>query len=229
MSMKSICLAALSSILIAGGANAASVSVSMLDGDISTSTYGLHENTAATGASIAGSIVTANYEDGTSEELTWAQLGRWNGGVAGAFFEMSFERAEFLLTSTKRLTSFVLNAGAGGALFDTVKDGTVGSKWGYRYKEGTTGILDGLIDVVYSGLVNVAGDTNESSVYTTMTVDFSGTEGGGLFGTTSFSTDLDDLAFDGDLSPVSSVPLPGGLPLLLAGVVGLGFVKRRKS
>ena len=227
MSIKLVSmLAAITAVFATTSAQAATVTVTEVDTNPLRSIHGLHENTAANGVSIAGSVVTANYGDGSSEELVWAQTSRWAGGVAGAFIEMSLGGSEFMLSTTKRLTSLLFDAGSGGALFDTRKDGTEGSKWGFSYQEGSTGILAGLIDVTYYGMVNVMGDPNDPSVYTHMLVDYSGTEGDGLFGSTSFSTDLDDLAFDGDLS---TVPLPGGLPLLMAGIAGLGFVRRRKA
>lgn len=212
------------------GANAATVTVTEEDGTPGTSLYGLHEDTAATGVGLVGARVTASYSDGTTEDLVWSQTGRWSGGVTGANMTMSFERNDFVMTTTKILTSLLMDVGSGGSVFDVRPEGTEGSKWGYTYYEGATGMLSGIIGVTYSGIVSVLGDLNLPSIYTHMLVDYSGTSGGGVLGTTSFFTDIDDLAFDGDISypDVQAVPLPAGLPLLLVGLFGLGAVRRRR-
>ncbi len=227
MSIRQIVAATLFA-LGASGANAATVTATTDDGDLSRSLYGLHSNTAATGPSIVGSVITATYVDGTSEELVWVQTSRWVGGISSAFISMSLERSHFMLETTKRLATLLFDAGSGGALFDVFIGGTAGSSWGSPYYEYTdTGVspLVGDIDVSYFNKVMVAGDANEPSTYTHMLVDYTRTSGGGLFGETAFFTDLDDLAYDGDLE---AVPLPDSLPLLMGGIAGLGLLTRRR-
>ena len=121
---------------------------------------------------------------------------------------------------------------AGNTFFDIIGSkgddptNTIGTDWGFPFRVEGGDPLTGEIVVTYENGLHVAGQTRASDTFTKMTVDYSGLEGGGLFGTTIFKTDLDELAVPGDLS---AVPLPAGMPLLLLAFGTLGLVHRRKA
>lgn len=87
-----------------------------------------------------------------------------------------------------------------------------------------------VISVNYSGAVNITGAPAVGDLFTTLFVDFSGLNSGGFTGSLVYRSDQDTLRVAGDLTPVvpSPVPLPAGLPLLLAGLGGLAVLRRRK-
>lgn len=204
---------------------------------------GMHINTSVNGDDIDGTRVTMSFADGTVESLVWQTFPgefaadgtrlRTLGGVRGLGASLTMNDRDYTLTTTKMLTSLKMEAGYGSAIFDILvgvkgdrAGNTLGSKIGYPY--GTVGgdALTGEIDVTYSGALRVAGFERQTDTFTTMMVDYTGLAGGGLFGTTMFEADLDKLAVEGDLTPV---PLPGGMPLLMAGAGALVLLRRRKT
>ena len=115
-------------------------------------------------------------------------------------------------------------------LFDTLVSG-VGFDGGYFNAVGSTGItafdingnvlgtvVNETIGVEFLGLVTQSGDALIAGVF----LDLVGAEPAGFT--------IDNLRFgEAGEVVVPSVPLPGAIPLFLAGLAGLGFAKRRKS
>jgi hypothetical protein len=229
---RSLCAACalLSASTIPG--HAASVTIESIEGQAMYSQFGVAESTSVDGAEMAGMQVTAFYGDGSSESLTWQATGRRVGGVAGSYITMMYESGLFTLTVAQTLTSFIFETAGGNTFFDIIGSkgddptNTIGTDWGYPFRVEGGDPLTGEIAVTYENGLHVAGQARASDTFTKMTVDYSGLEAGGFFGTTIFKTDLDELAVPGDLS---AVPLPAGMPLLLLAFGTLGLVHRRKA
>jgi hypothetical protein len=106
---------------------------------------------------------------------------------------------------------------------------TEGTAFGFPF-EFVSNAPTGTTLVTYSGEVNITGAAAKGDIYTTMTLDFTGLDAGGFMGNSVYRSDQDTLLAPGDLRPLSaSVPLPAGLPLLLASLGGLGILRRRRK
>lgn len=198
---------------------------------------GMYHNTATYGYDIDGGEITAEFADGTTENLTWALDPRiWteDGYTYGSLLsyaigdniEMELGAFGFEIATTSMLTSLTMNMAPGNAVFDTTFDfdgtglSTVGSGFGTAFElyDGYEA-LEGVISTTYSGIVGVGGAAPVGDLFTTMTVDFSGLTAGGIMGNIDFNSDLDRIAVAGDLAPV---PLPASLSFLLIGLGSLG-------
>lgn len=221
-------------LFVSATADAATISIDTDEGAGVISEYGLRTDTSVDGQDLDGMLVTLTYGDGTSEVLTWRAIDRFAGRVASAAIDIYSLRGRFEMTAVKTLTSMMMEAAPANAVFDmtgtsTPGDDTAGSLIGYPFEilDGDPG--DGEINVTYSNGVTVRGYERGVDTFTTMFADFSGLENGGLLGSFWFRTDLDSIAVAGDLTPVSPVPLPAGMPLLLVGLAGLGIMRRRRG
>ena len=194
---------------------------------------GIRADSSTRGNDLDGMHVTATYQDGTSEDVTWAAYDAWTyGGVTGEnlLFEAGWDG--FHLTTTRVLTGLTMRAGAVGSLFDVsteygTENDTPTTGRGFTLSFADTALLDGTVTATYSGIVNLAGETARGDLYTDLHIDFSQVAAGGLFGAVQFYTDLDTLADLSDLTP-SVVPLPASLPLMLVGLGGIGLMRRKK-
>lgn len=223
-----------------GVAGAATVTIETLATSAQETVYGIRTDTVTRSDDLVGALAHVAYVDGTEEDLTFQKVG-YNvpSEVVGSGLDLSFVKSNgpIKLLASAAIASLEFFLAPVGSVFDIAGGGqgggpndTPGSKRGYFFKieSGNDGLV-GNITATYSGIVNLVGNAAYGDLYTTMLIDFSGLEGGGFLGEMVFATDMDTLRYTSDLTPVSAVPLPAGLPLLIAGLGGLGFVGRRRK
>lgn len=229
-------LATIALSLPSAAAHAATINVDQEVGQAMESEFGMSSGTSTHGRHLGGMLLTATYSDGTSEDLVWNAYSG-HGDVTGSGLYMSFTWDYFRLTTTKFLTTLSMDAAPANAIFDTLFLGegdvgnTPGTSYGFTYRMRDGDELGGDISVTYSNQMSIKGADAQGDAYTKMRIDYTGLDGGGLLGYTGFSTDLDSIMVAGDLNPVgiSEVPLPAGLPLLLAGLGLLGLQRRKAN
>lgn len=251
LSYKSTMLAA--AVMLSGmsSAHAASVTINTEPGITMETEFGFRSDTGTRGVDLAGAQITATFDDGTSETVTWmafddftfggANGDRWSlfqGGDATTNIIVDGRLMTSLTMDLSTSQSNTLSSDAvpvpvsqGASLFDILpeEDGsTDGSAFGFPFAF-TFNAPDGDVDVTYSGAVNLVGAPAVGDLYTTMHIDFTGLDLGGFTGNSNFWSDQDTLLVAGDLTPtVAPVPLPAGLPLLVLGLGALGIARRRK-
>ena len=230
MDVKYLFLSGFSAAALASAtaSHAATVTVETKAGVTQTTEFGIREDTFTHGRDLVGMEIVASFADGSSETLIWDAVGL-NFGVVGSNVSLFYKAKNFDLSATSVLTSLSMDAGAIGSVFDILyfADGdTPTSYTGTEFTIRDENTHEGEIKVTYSNDVGYKDDPIVGDLYTTMNVDFTGLNGGGLFGDLAFQTDLDTLAVSGDLTP--EVPLPSGLPLLASGALLFGLVRRKK-
>ena len=234
-------------LLFAGTAQAATINVLREANNPHQTAYGLHSNTGAEGHDLDGAQVTAEFGDSANETLTWTAdpliysepdgetYRSINGYANGDDINLFMSWDGFEMTTTSLLTSLTINLAPGNAVFDTTgtfdNDPNGGSTPGSSYGFGlhlyeSFSNLPGSINVVYSGIVNVAGALAVGDLFTTMTIDFTGLQDGGILGDLSFRSDIDAMRYDNDLSPV---PLSASMTFLLFGLLGLGLLGAKRG
>lgn len=221
-----------------GVANGATVNVIAAANNPQETVQGIRTNTTTFGKDLAGMLVTAEYEDGTSEVLTWQARDIWVNGDVGSsniYMEAGDTYNGFHLTTYKPLSSLLLQAAPANSIFDmsNANDGAVGdtptTKIGYPFEIlSGADLFTGNVTAVYSGIVNMAGRAADGDAYTDLLIDFRDITEGGLLGYIQFGMDMDTLAVSGDLVSVSEVPLPASLPFLALGVAIFGLIGRRR-
>ena len=194
----------------------ANVIVDTDEGTLHVTQSGFDTNTSVDGDEAAGMRVTVVYEGGLTEVLTWQATGGTTGGVTGSGMSLTMSTAAtFTLTSSLRVVSLKLEAQYGNAVFDTLKGvnngtrgDTLGTKIGFPYEEMGGDPVTGTVAVSYSDGVIHAGLERGTDIFTTMTIDYSGVDGGGILGTIQFRSDMDNIAVPGDLAPVTANTAP---------------------
>jgi Ca2+-binding RTX toxin-like protein len=183
-----------------------SIDIIRLDDDPHETVNGLREDTASRGIDLDGARITATYEDGTVEYLTWVADPFTSGSASSDNISM-FHGFEFHeLTAIKRLASLEIDLEPAYSVFDTVPnfDGdqsTPGSKNGSPFEfTSDTGAVTGDVTVTYSGIVNLADSPAVGDLFTTMFIDFSDFTGGGLLGGVSWTSDVDTMQDADDLA-----------------------------
>ena len=247
--MKTSALTA--TIMFAGmtAAQATTVTINTEPGITMETEFGFRSDTGTRGVDLAGSQVTAAFDDGTSETVTWMAFDAFTFGGANGDRWSLFQGGDAItniISDGRIMTSLTLDMSTsqsntigpdmmpvaqGASLFDILpeEDGsTVGSSFGFPF-EFTFNAPEGTVDVTYSGAVNIVGQEAVGDLYTTMHIDFTGLDLGGFTGNSNYRTDQDTLLVAGDLRPtVAPVPLPAGLPLLALGLGAFGIARRRK-
>jgi len=243
-------------LMVTTPAGAATISVSTETGVAQETEFGIRTDTGTRGYEMAGATVTARFIDGSSETAVWtrdpnaqAANGIANGNNWG--FIQNAVGLTNIISNGRTMTGFTMDTSTsisattdfgtpptfalqGASLFDaTIADellgsteSTPGSSFGTPFEFRFNPPM-GNVAVTYSGAVNLTGQAAFNDLFTTMTVDFTGLVGGGFTGSSNYFTDMDTLLVAGDLIPVAPVPLPAGLPLLLAGLGGLGLLRRK--
>ncbi|WP_424987523.1 VPLPA-CTERM sorting domain-containing protein [Microbulbifer sp. S227A] len=235
-------LAAILAVSGFGAAHAATVNIVTAATNPQETKTGIRADTATFGRDLAGMTVTAAYDDGTQEVLTWEALPvrpghGLDGEAAGADVRLFAGDTYngFQLTTTKLLSSLKLQAAPANSIFDMAiaNDGALGdtpsTKIGFPLEIMTGGnLLNGVVTASYSGIVNLAGRAADGDAYTDLFIDFSAVAERGLLGYIEFRSDMDTLEVAGDLVAVSAVPLSASFPLLAGGIAAFGLLRRRK-
>jgi hypothetical protein len=166
-----------------------------------------------------GMTVTVQFANNATETVYWADS---NGGGAavGTGWSLSESGDTFggywNILSNLSISSLFIDAGTGNTVFDTTAigdiSGTDGSARGWHIEDSNT--------VVYKDLVALTGQAAVGDLYRTLSIIFDQPTM-----SYSFITDTDNLLISGDLTP--AVPEPSTLLLLGAGLIGLGFARRR--
>lgn len=241
--------------LLASQVSAASVSINTETGMAMETKFGIRGDTGTRGNDLAGARVSATFADGKTEMAIWEVFNPFaTGGVNGdrwSFFQDDLGNVS-VVTDGRTMTAFTIDASTsmsftpgtmddpevrnGASLYDiSVADdfrgepgSTPGSGMGHPFRITDDSTPGGSVAVTYSGAVNLVGMPAAGDLFTTMTVDLTGLTGGGIIGTIVYTSDQDTLEVEGDLrlAGPAPVPLPAGLPLLLAGLGGLAAARR---
>ena len=199
------------------------------------------------GASMIGMKVTATFENGTSETLSWSSINTTTWGVqktnttnGWSLFESGNTYYDsWTLTSTSAaIQKIVLDGLPGDTVFDTSHltetfssngnqitypiAGTAGSMQGWTFSETGSSPYPNTYTVTYSGAIYLKGenwaDSPVGDLYRYLTIDF---------GTTSFNAGS-KLTFRADTDKMTPVPEPTTLLLFATGLAGLAAVGRHR-
>lgn len=244
---KTITAAACVTICVAASAVQGSTIVHEFDKDapFADAPFGI-SSFISTGATIAGMTVTAFFQGGAEETLTWASTGFGSGGATGSLFSIAVDgsvfagntfASPFILTnlSTATLLDLVFDGAPGSTGFDTGEGGgTPGSEnglvlvdqGGIKNGEAVDAYFPGTTEqvfVMYSRLYGLAGQPPEPnySLFAEMRIETG--RGGGIApgDVWKFLQDTDDLRS-------AAIPVPAALPLLGGGLALLGLMGWRK-
>ncbi|WP_300035971.1 hypothetical protein [uncultured Roseobacter sp.] len=221
-------------IALSGFAQAATVDITRTDGTLQ-STTGLTGYTTG-GADMDGMVVTAGFRSGATRRAVFATTGTRAGAAKGEGFALGFSglstfSAPFELSVSRGvLTSLRIDALAGDTVFDTASGntGTPGSANGTGFR--LRGTVDGPVSVLFTDILALENETPAGDLYGTLRIGFERLAGGGLQSgsTFSFVQDTDNLTTPA-APVVTSVPLPSGMPLVLSGLVALGYLRHRRT
>lgn len=174
-----------------------------------------------------GLSVTAVFDNGFTESLSWADTGAGAGGVTGTDWGLNVSGDtfgaswNFTNNSNLTLTSLVLDGAPGLTIFDTSNGGnTAGSESGWTFTD-TNNVA---ITATYSNAIAIGAAAPELDTWQVLSIDFLNvTSGVGARGNFSFQQDTDN-----DIRAVSA-PAPAVLALLGLGLVGMGAARRFRA
>lgn len=193
------------------------------------------------GDDMAGMVVTAHFENNTSESLIWTSQGNDSGGVIGSGWSLSVSGSTYwesitfgpwvLASSTAdAITRLVIDAGTSNTVLDAKASyasdpinfpSTPGSQSGspFAYSPVSEDVFD--IVATYSDIVSLTGQDPVGDLYRSLSVSFGTNFSSGS--SLSFSTDTDTLS--GNISPV---PEPGTLLLFGSGLLGIARLRAQR-
>jgi len=230
--LQYLCAAALGVMSIVGTASAATVSVNTDNSTVLTTT-GLTQF-ATNGDDMDGMIVTAQFASGASQQLVWGTTGVNTGGATGSLFSLTLSGDTFTqswnltnLNQDSALTNLTINAAPGNTVFDIIAtpDTTPGSASGLAFVDRSASV-GGSISVLYSNPVALTGEDPLHDLYALLMADFATLNDGGLLFDTAYLFGADT---DNSATRISSVPLPGALPLLMIALGMLGIMLRGRQ
>jgi hypothetical protein len=185
-----------------------------------------------TGAQMSGLKVTATFNDGFSQTLSWAATGASSGGVFGDIWSLTQSGDTFssvwnfvMGTDHGQLVSFLLDASGPQqvTVFDTTSGAfgeTAGSAAGKDFAFSFCNSCD--VTATYSNAVAVIPGSATGDTFHTLLVTFD--QGTGPRTDFSFVQDTDN---DSRLI-TGFVPEPGTFPLMGLALLGMGAVLRRR-
>lgn len=180
-------------------------------------------------ADMVGMMVTLN--GGLS--AAWGNLGGGKHGVRFGSVEISMIDGlhtgapgiwNVIGDSSNPVTSIKFSGAPGRTIFDVMPgpdEGTPGSAWGQAFQRNG-GSFPGPVTGIYSNLVSITGQAAVGDLYEQLTINFDG----GLTSTYNFWADTDNSPFG---VPVTAVPEPGTIGLMLAGIAGVSLLVRRRQ
>jgi PEP-CTERM motif len=185
-----------------------------------------------TGADMVGMMVTLN--GGLS--AAWGNLGGGKHGVIFGSVEISMIDGQHtggpgiwnvIGDSSNPVNSIKFAGAPGRTVFDAISaqdEGTPGSATGSPILVVGWNSFPGPGSVtgIYSNLVSITGQAPVGDLYEQLTINFSG----GLTGTLDFKADTDNSPFG---VPITAVPEPGTIGMMLAGLAGVSLLVRRRQ
>jgi len=183
-----------------------------------------------TGALMDGLDVTATFLDGSTETVTWAATGGDAGGVTGTGWSLSVDgdtftapwNFDFAAGTQLQLVSLFLDGLNALTVFDRTEPntGTAGSAQGRDWTCNSAGVCDDAV-VTYDYQVSIGGALAVGDLWQTVLVEFGDS---GPNDDWSFLQDTDN-----DIRrSVPTIPEPGTLALLGAGLAGVRFFRGRR-
>ena len=242
--MNRIQLGLATSVLLLASQSAFAVPITataLLDSGINYNTTGI-AGFATTGAMMSGMTIEVFFDDGSSDTGVWASTGSSSGGASGTGWSMSQSGTtfsnSFRLSNTSAsmlsITRLVLDGRPGDTVFDYTRSivQTPGSADGGNITDASgSPDVDGpaylSVDGTYRNQVALNG-TFFGDLYTVLDLTFGDVTGApsGLKAgdRVSFTSDTDNTAIQGDITPA---PAPSVLALLGLGLLGMTFARRK--
>lgn len=180
-------------------------------------------------ADMVGMMVTLN--GGLS--AAWADIGGGRHGVNFGAVQISMINGvhtgapaiwNVIGDPSNPVTSIKFSGAPGRTVFDVLPgpdEGTPGSAWGQAFQRNG-GNFPGPVTGIYSNLVSITGQAAVGDLYEQLTINFDG----GLTSTYNFWADTDNSPFG---VPITAVPEPGTIGMMLAGLAGVSLLVRRRQ
>ena len=152
------------------------------------------DNRNARGSDFDGSVVTAEFADGSTETVTWRALDASSGEARGTNILIeatgSTHFGGFMISTTETLTKLTMETLPGGKVFFDIGRAFEGGAGNTENTGGGNPVIvvdadasvSGTIAATYSGIIGLEGDGFSSDAYTTVEIDFSGLSSGGVDG-----------------------------------------------